>query len=149
MRCFAACSIVLVAAASVTAAEPVPALGEEQARQAALAFGQALLRADTSLLKPILPERGRLRMRLHRLGPEEGSYSACQVEALLKEFLREGSVRSFDVLRLECDGERYALVQSRARVTDGSGVAAVIDLHLTFQPEGQRWALREVRESPP
>ena len=123
--------------------------GEEQARTAALEFGRALTRDDAQAMRSILPTRGKVRLRLVRFGPEEGAYSAQQVQALFNDFLRQGAVRSFDLLRLQSAEDQYALAQARARVVDRDGRPADVDLHLTFQPEGDRWVLREIRETPP
>jgi hypothetical protein len=128
---------------------PLAADGEQQAKVAALEFGRALTRADTSSMPSTLPSRGKVRLRLVRFGPEDGSYSAEQVQALFKEFLRHGSVRSFDLLRLQSASDQYALAHARARIVDRDGRPAEVDLHLTFQPEGGRWVLREIREAPP
>jgi hypothetical protein len=122
---------------------------EEQVRTAALVFGRALARDDAPAMRSILPSRGKVRLRLIRFGPEEGTYSAEQVQALFNDFLRLGTVRSFDLLRLQSAGDQYALAHARARVVDRDGRPADVDLHLTFQPEGERWVLREIRETPP
>ena len=137
-----------VAAAFTLATADTPP-GEEQAKTAALQFGRALTSAEATSLRPLLPEAGRVRLRLVRLGPEEGTYSAEQVETLFKDFLRQGAVRSFDLLRLQCSGAQFALVHGRARVIDREGRLADVDLHITFQPEGERWIVREIREASP
>ena len=108
---------------------------------------QCLLQAESSRLAPILPARGKVRLKLKLLGPEEGAYSPRQVEAVLDDFFRQGTVRSYDLLRLDCADEHYALAHARARVTDRNGRPAEIVLDLTFQPEGDRWVLREIRET--
>jgi len=122
-------------------------VGDEQARTAALEFGRSLVRADVSLLARILPNTGKVRLNLNLLGPEEGAYSRSQVEAVLEDFFRQGTVRTFDLLRLECADRRFALAHARATVIDRNGRPAEIGLDLTFQPEGDRWVLREIRES--
>jgi hypothetical protein len=140
--------VLLAASGLVTsAAEPGP---NERALDAAKTFGRALVHADASQLKSVLPERGKVRMRLTCLGIEDGSYSAGQAQALLADFLRHGAVSSFDVLRVESDDERYVLVRGRAG-TKGSaqGQPRQVDVHLTLQPEDGRWVLSEVREAPP
>ncbi len=140
---------ILLLATAPTLSPVVASTGEEQAKTAALRFGRALTVGDTSQLLSILPERGKIRLRLTGFGPAAGAYSADQVAAIFKRFLREGSVRSFDLLRLECASEQFAFVHARARVVDRNGRPAEIDLHLTFQPEGDHWVLREIRETPP
>jgi hypothetical protein len=122
---------------------------EQQAKTAALQFGRALTRADTSALNPVLPSRGKVKLILNCFGPEEGSYSADQVRALFKDFLREGQVRSFDLLRISCASEQFALVHARTRVTDRDGRPREVELRLTFQPEDDLWVLREIRETQP
>jgi len=145
--CIAAVALLL--ALALTIPSPAASTGEEQAKIAALEFGRALTRTDTSSMGKLLPSRGKVRLRLVHFGPEEGSYSADQVQALFKDFLRQGAVRSFDLLRLQCASDQYALAHGRARLVDRDGRPAEVDLHLTFQPEGDRWVLREIREASP
>ncbi len=124
--------------------------GEAQTRKAALGVGTALIGSDTSLLRPLLPRHGKVRMHLTCFGPEEGSFSAGQVEAVFSSFFRHGSVKSFDLLRLESDESgRYALAQGRVSVIDRDGRRSKVDIHLTFEPEEGRWVLRGIRESQP
>jgi len=132
------------------AAQPSSTPGKEQAVEAARAFGRALTDAEPSRLKPLLPQRGKVQMRLDRLGPERGAYSAGQVLALLGDFLDEGTVKTFELAeRSEGDGKTYALVHGRARVIDREGREAEVALNLTFVPEDGRWVLREIRETQP
>ena len=146
-RRIAATGVLLATALLLPA--PFAATGEQQAKKAALAFGSSLKHGDTAALRSVLPERGKVNLRLILFGPEEGSYSADQVQALFKSFLRQGSVRSFDLLRLQCSSDQFALVHARTRVSDRDGRTSEVDLHLTFQPEADRWVLREIRESAP
>ena len=148
MRGCPAASILLLTAV-LTIPSTAASIGEEQAKTAALQFGRALTVGDTSRLDSILPDRGKIRLRLTGFGPAAGSYSADQVATIFKNFLREGAVRSFDLLRLECASEHFAFVHARAQVVDRDGRPAEIDLHLTFQPEEDHWVLREIRETPP
>ena len=133
-------------AALLPAAAQAP--GEQAVRDCAATFGRALQSADAALLRPILPSRGKVRVRLVRLGPESGSFSASQVEALMQGFFRQGSIQSFEVLRIEHDPKGYALIRGRVELTDRDGRPGRVDLHLALQPEGERWVLREIRESP-
>src|SRR5262245_30587488 len=120
------------------------------ARKVALDFGRALTRGESAGLPPLLPARGRIRLQLNRLGPADGAYGSSQLEALLQGFFRQGSVRTFDLLRLECAaGDGYALAQARARLADRDGRPADVELHLALEPEDERWVLREIRESSP
>jgi hypothetical protein len=125
----------------------VAAPGEQAAREAAALFAAAMQSGDASKLRPILPSRGKVQLRLERLGPEQGYFSARQVEALLAEFLAEGKVLSLDVLRVEQDREGFALVHARAGLTDRAGRPCRVELHLGLQPEGESWVLREIRET--
>jgi hypothetical protein len=130
-------------------AEPVAQDSKAAIEKAAREFGLALTQAELSRLKPLLPRRGKVHLRLQHLGPEQGSYSAGQVLALLDDFLQVGSVRSFE-LSPRCDGDRrrYSLVRGRADVRDREGRDVVVELHLTLVPEDGRWILREIRETP-
>jgi len=121
----------------------------EAARAAALQIGHALRVSDLRTLRPHLPERGKVQVRLEVMGPADGFFSAGQVEALLGEFLQHGSVRSFDLLAVENQDDRYALARGRATLTDRDGRPARVELHLAFEPEGERWVLREIRETRP
>jgi hypothetical protein len=121
--------------------------GEKQAREAAIRFGQALQQGDPSALSSVLPDKGKVQVRLELLGPGDGFLSPQQVVALLREFLEQGSVESFKLLRVEHDADRYALAHGRAELTDRTGRPARIDLQLAFQPENGRWVLREIRET--
>lgn len=148
MRGCLAASILLLAAA-LTLSPTQASIGEEQAKTSALRMGQALTTGDVSRLDSILPQRGKIRIRLTRFGPAAGSYSADQVAAVFRNFLREGSVRAFDLLRLECASAQFAFARVRTRITDRDGRPAETDLHLTFEPEGDHWVLREIRETSP
>jgi len=123
--------------------------GDEEARSAALQFGLALKQGDPAALRPVRPQRGKVQLRLQVLGPEDGSFSAGQVEALLQDFFRQGSARSFDLLSVEHDAQHYALARGRAMLIDRQGRPARVELHLAFQPEDGRWVLREIRETRP
>lgn len=120
---------------------------DDGARAAAVTFGRALVARNAEALRPILPEHGRVHMTLSRLGPEEGSFGARQVEALFRDFLAKGSVSSFDVVRCESDGRRSALAHGRAAITDRNGRGGRVAFHLGFESEGERWVLREVKET--
>jgi hypothetical protein len=132
---------------SISATALLSAPGEEDARRAARAFGQALTTGKAEGLRPILAEHGRLQLSLARLGPEDGSFGAGQVEALFRDFLADGKVRSFEILRLECDGQSTALAHGRASITDRQGRNARVGIHLAFKVENDRWVLREIKET--
>jgi len=146
--CIAALLVALVLSPAVAESKAVvdqEAAAEETARE----FGRALTQAELSRLKPLLPRRGKVQLRLQHLGPEQGSYSAGQVLALLDDFLQVGSVRTFELSpRCEGDRRRYTLVRGQAEVTDREGRDVTIELHLTIVPEDGRWILREIRETP-
>jgi hypothetical protein len=122
------------------------AIGEEDARRSARLFGQALTSGQASVLRPILPANGKVHLAISHLVPEEGYFGASQVEALLADFLSQGSVRSFEVLRLESDGKTNALARGRAVLTDRQGRPVRLGIHLAFQTEDDRWVVREIKE---
>jgi hypothetical protein len=132
----------LVAASLVGAAAP-----PDPAREAAKIFGHALVTSDAAKLRRVLPESGKVYLSLSRLGPEEGSFGPGQVEALVGDFLAAGSVRSFDVIRIESDGRSTALVHARALIVDREGRSGRALMHLAFETEGDRWVLREIKET--
>jgi hypothetical protein len=125
----------------------VPRAGDDDARRAATAFGQALTTGRAEALRPILPQRGKVHLKLLRLGPEDGDFGASQVEALFRDFLSGGKVSSFAIARCESDGKSSGLALGKAAIVDREGRGARIDVHLAFEPEGGRWVLREVKES--
>jgi hypothetical protein len=124
-------------------------LSSDAARKSAMQFGQALKEADVGILRTILPAQGKVRLNLHCLGPAEGFFSPGQVEALLREFLEQGSIRSFDLVGLDHDPKHFAIAHGRSLLTDREGRPARVEIYLAFQPEGKRWVLREVRETRP
>jgi hypothetical protein len=121
--------------------------GEGEARRSARVFGQALTSGQASLLRAILPTGGKVHVAVPKIVPEEGWFTGSQVEALLADFLSQGSVRSFEVLRLESDGKTNALARGRAVLTDRQGRPQRLGIHLAFQPEDERWVLREIKET--
>ena len=127
----------------------VAAVGPEEARSTALRFGRALTRAQASDLEEILPARGKIHLSLDRFGPEEGHFGGSQVIALFEDFLDNNSVRSFELLRLDCDSETYAMVQGRVVMIGKDGRRARVGLQLAFQPEEGNWVIREIRETAP
>lgn len=135
------------AVALALGATAVAAEGDQGARQAAAVFGAALTGGHAEGLRPILPQRGKVRLTLIRLGPEEGAFGANQVEALFRDFLAGGKVTSFVIARFESDGASSALAHGKAAITDRDGRSARIGVHLALEPEDGRWVLREVKES--
>lgn len=125
-----------------------PAIGApNSAREAAEAFGVAVTSSDLKQLRSVLPEQGRVRLKLVHLGPEDGQFSASQVEAILKDFLANGSVDGFEIVRVEGDDRNYGMVVGRAALVDRSGRPRRVALLLSFQPEAGRWVLREIKEA--
>lgn len=148
MRTFRTASVLLFSLV-LSALAGVAGTGEAEAKTAALEFGRTLTRGKPSQLRSLLPDQGRVRLKLLHLGPEEGSYSPDQVEALFNNFLLEGEVRSFDLVRMNCSDDQFALVDARVQLIDREGRPQRSGLHITFQPEQARWVLREIRESSP
>lgn len=142
----AAIALLLVLAATAPAGA---GLTTDEARDAALKIGESLKNSDLATLRAFLPSQGKVRLNLLCLGPVEGFYSSSQVEALLGDFLKQGSIRSFDLLVMEFDPQHYAMAHARASLTDRQGHPARVDIHLAFQPEQERWVLREIRETRP
>jgi hypothetical protein len=142
----AAFVVLLILAASAPAGA---GLTSDEARDAALKIGESLKNSDLPTLRAFLPSQGKVRLNLVCLGPVEGFFSASQVEALLGDFLKQGSIRSFDLLVMEFDPQHFAMAHARASLTDRQGHPARVDIHLAFQSEDERWVLREIRETRP
>jgi hypothetical protein len=138
---------VFLLASLLAAGSLLAATSEDDARRSARLFGQALTTGQASLLRPILPASGKVHLAVSRLVPEEGYFAASQVEALLADFLSQGSVRSFEVLRLESDGKTNALARGRAVLTDRQGRPVRLGIHLAFQTEDDHWVVREIKET--
>ena len=138
---------VLLFVALAAASAGFAATGEEEARRSARLFGQALTSGQASRLRPILPSSGKIHLAVSRLVPEEGYFGASQVEALIADFLSQGSVRSFEVLRLESDGKTNALARARAVLTDREGRPVRLGIHLSFKTEDDHWVVREIKET--
>jgi hypothetical protein len=116
--------------------------------RAANLFGQALTGGRAAQIRPILPARGKVSLSLVRMGPEDGSFGASQVEAILAGYLDIGSVRSYDVLRIDSDGGTFATARCRANLVDRQGRPARVGIRLAFEREDGRWVLREIKELP-
>lgn len=125
---------------------PAPGDPRNAAREAALAFGRTLQSAGAAGLRALLPDKGKVLLRLVHLGPEDGYFSAGQVDALFQDFLKSGSVRSFDLVRVDSEDEGFAIAHCRAALTDRDGRPARVDVQLVVQPEDGRWVVREIRE---
>ena len=137
--------VILLAAA--VAASGLAGDGDDGAKAAADVFAKALLAGRSESLRPILPESGKVHLALIKLGPEDGTFGASQVEAVFRDFLAAGRVTSFELSRCGRDGGSAALARGRATLVDREGRTATVGLHLGIQLEGTRWVLREVRES--
>jgi hypothetical protein len=133
---------VIGAVLAAAAAAAAPGGAEDAAR----VFGAALEAGHAAELRPILPRQGKVQLALSRLGSEQGAYGASQVEALFREALARVQVSRFRVDRTETDGRSFALVHASARLVDRHGRPGPLALHLSFQPEGGGWVVREIRE---
>jgi hypothetical protein len=133
----------LAAVAAVLAADE----GKVEIRRAADTFGQALVAEQAGSLRKVLPDTGKVELSLTRFGPEEGAFAPPQVEALFREFLGTGSVRSFEVQEVKGDCRAHGVAQARVALIDRQGSPARVGLHLAFQFEGGRWVLRGIRET--
>jgi len=121
--------------------------GPSEVRQAAQRVGQALQSKQPAALRKLLPDTGKVELSLARLGPEDGAFAPPQVEALFRDFLASGSVRSFEVVRVEGECKAHGVAHAQASVVDRQGSPARVGLHLTFQMEEGRWVLRGMRET--
>lgn len=118
------------------------------ARAVAERFGAALTAADSGSLRALLPREGKVQLRLVRMGPEQGFFSAEQVQALLRDFLRHGAVHRFEIARIEQSADGIALARTWLDLTDARGKRCAVELHVVVQLEAGRWVLREIREIP-
>ena len=121
------------------------AIAQSDPRVAAETFGNALESGHPERLRQILPKEGKVRLKLASFGPEDGFFGAGQVEALFRNFLEHGSVKKFEVTRVDGDAT-YALVHARVALVDRDGRDQLVGMQLAFQPEDQRWILREIKE---
>ena len=121
--------------------------GAAEVRRAAQMVGQSLQAKQPGSLRKLLPDTGKVELSLQRLGPEDGAFAPPQVEALFRDFLASGSVRSYEVVRVEGECKAHGVAHARASVVDRQGSPARVGLHLTFQLEEGRWVLRGMRET--
>jgi len=140
-------SLACLAAPAGVSAEPAAPPGD--AGNAADHFARALQGSNAGMIGAMLPDQGKIRLRLRRLGPEEGAFSGRQVESLFRDFFRGGIIRSAKVEGVDQQSGTYALGRVRATGVDAEGRPLDFRLHLGFQLENDRWALREIRETPP
>jgi hypothetical protein len=141
-------SFALLTALALSTALLSAGTSKEDAEAVARRFGAALTHGDAGALRPLLPARGKVKVTLDVLGEAQGSYGVSQVEALLREGLGRTTVRSFETQRVESDAATFALVRCRAAAVDRQGRTVRVVLHLSLQPEGGGWSVREIRESP-
>jgi len=137
----------LAAVALMLLAMPAAAAGTDDLRLAADAFGQALVSKQTGGLRKVLPGTGKVELSLDRLGPEDGAFGPSQVQALFRDFLGKGSVRSFEIHQVEGDGRVHGVVHARLALIDRDGRPAPVGLRLAFQLEDGRWVLRGIKET--
>ena len=109
------------------------------------AFGAALVQGNADGLRAMLPTEGKVRVHLVRLGPQNGALRGAQLHAVLQDFLEHGKVQSFILQTIEHSGT-LALASAELGLIDEQGQADV-RLHLSLEPENDRWVLREIRES--
>jgi hypothetical protein len=141
-------SIFVVSALAAAPGAIVAADAPDGPRDVAEKFGAALTSSRAASLRPLLPSQGKVRLCLRRLGPEDGSFAAGQVEAVFANFLASGSVRVFALASVDTDGRTAALAVASAEVVDREGRPVRIGLRFSLEPEGDRWIVREVRETP-
>jgi hypothetical protein len=109
------------------------------------AFGAALVLGNADGLRAMLPSEGKVRVHLVRLGPQDGAVRGGQLHAMLQDFLERGNVQSFKLQTIEHSGT-LALASAQLGLIDEQGPVDV-RLHLSLEPENDRWVLREIRES--
>lgn len=110
------------------------------------AFRAALAAEDVDALESLLPERGRIRVRLDRLGDQKGELRSGQLKAILDRFFERGKIRSVEIESTHRAGSQ-ALARLRTAITTASGRDVTITLHLTLAKEEKRWVVRELREA--
>jgi hypothetical protein len=127
-----------------------PAVGSptDSPRKAVDAFGAALIAGDADQLRAVFPSRGKVRVHLVYLGPEQGALRGSQLHAVLQDFLERGNVTAFEIRTVE-RSEHQALASADVALIDPDGKRAKVRLHLSLEPEDDRWVLREMRESSP
>jgi len=115
-------------------------------RETVDAFGAALVEGNADGLRAMLPSAGKVRVRLVRLGPQDGALRGGQLHAILQDFLERGSVQSFKLQTIE-HSSKLALASAELGLIDAKGTRAKVRLHLSLELENDRWVLREIRES--
>ncbi|MCZ6889622.1 MAG: hypothetical protein O7H39_14105, partial [Gammaproteobacteria bacterium] len=107
-------------------------------RESVDAFGAALVQGNADGLRAVLPSEGKVRVRLVHLGPQDGALRGGQLHAILQDFLERGSVQSFKLQTIEYSST-LALASAEVGLIDAKGTQAKVRLHLSFEPENDRW----------
>ena len=136
-------AILLLILPGLAVASPIDA-----PRKAVDAFGAALIAGDADQLRSVFPGQGKVRVHLVSLGPEQGALRGSQLHAVLQDFLERGNVTAFKIRTVE-RSEHQALASVDVALIDPDGARARVRLHLSLEPEDDRWVLREMRESSP
>ena len=130
--------IVVLAAALARTPGLAAGLSADSARDAASVFGRSLTSGHAEALRPLLPQRGKVGLRLARLGPEDGTFGAHQVEAVFQEFLASGAVGSFESTAASsagCSVESVTFVLSGFFLAGAAASAAITMSNATATPQ--------------
>ena len=125
----------------------VPAVSAAPA-DAALRFGQALESGLEDDLRSALPNGGRIDLGLDALGAMDGEYGVRQVRAALSQFLSEGHVRNFRIVK-ERRSESAAWLTAHLVIHEPGGRIRNRALDLRYRLERNEWVLRTIRERDP
>ena len=137
----------LVFAISLTAL-PTPAeTGRKEAGQAADRFAQVLGSGKTASLETILPRSGKILVSFTGTGRGAGYFGISQVEALLGSYLAEYRFSECRIDHIEVQESSYCRIDLTANRSGPDGAREAVVFRLAFQPERDRWVLREIRES--
>lgn len=139
MKTALGCALIACLAAPFATAAAAP-------RQTVEAFGAALVAGDAGKLRVALPETGKVRVRLQHFGPQNGALRGGQLGAVLQDFLERGSVTGFEIRTVE-HSKTLALATAEVAFVDAGGSRGRVGLHMSLEPENDRWVLREIRES--
>ncbi|MBD3869027.1 MAG: hypothetical protein IFK94_12965 [Acidobacteria bacterium] len=127
---------------------PIPAeTGRKEAGQAAERFARALSTGESEALQALLPQSGKILVSISDIGQGAGYFGRSQVEALFSGYLAEFDFSDCRIDHIEVQESSYSRIDLTAnRTGPGDAVSAVV-FRLAFQPEQDRWVLREIRES--
>lgn len=138
-------TILLFLVGLLGASETSPVRAADSFDAAVQRVASCLRDADGCDLRSILPEKGRVRLDLRRIGGDrQGSFSPGQVDAVLGGFLRRQRPTSVRVSRVREESPLFGAAQFELTLPGGS--SGTVGLDMILQRDDRGWVVREIKE---